>query len=205
MGKRYKLPKLPYDYNALEPYISAQIMQLHHDKHHQAYLDNLNKAIDSHPEWGEKSIEDIIKTYDKAPDDIRNVLRNHGGGYYNHSLFWLMMTPKKDQMPSGALSEEIGKQFGDFDTFKKQFGEAATKIFGSGWEWLVVDKGKLALVSTPNQDSPLTQGKMPILGLDVWEHAYYLDYKNKRADYIEAWWHVVNWEDVAKRFSTAVR
>lgn len=204
MGK-FELPKLPYDYSALEPYISTQIMQLHHDKHHQAYLDNLNKAIDSHPDWGEKSIEEIIKTYDKAPDDIRNVLRNHGGGFYNHSLFWLMMSPKKDQMPSGGLSGEIGKQFGSFDAFKKQFGEAATKVFGSGWEWLVLDKGKLALISTPNQDSPLTQGKIPILGLDVWEHAYYLDYKNKRADYIEAWWHVVNWEDVEKRFGMATR
>lgn len=202
MGK-FELPKLPYGYNALEPYISAQIMTLHHDKHHQTYLDNLNKAIDSHPEFGEKSIEEIVKNYATAPEDIRNVLRNHGGGFYNHSLFWLMMSPKKDQMPSGDLATLIGKQFGDFDTFKKQFSEGATKIFGSGWEWLVMDNGKLALISTPNQDSPLTQGKIPLLGLDVWEHAYYLQYYQKRADYIDAWWHVVNWEDVANRFGSA--
>ncbi len=203
MGK-FELPALPYAYNALEPYVSEQIMKLHHDKHHQTYLDNLNKAIDAHPEWG-KSIEEIIKTYNSAPDDIKNVLRNHGGGYYNHSLFWLMMSPKKDQMPSGKVADEINKAFGSFDAFKKQFGEAATKIFGSGWEWLVVDSGKLALVSTPNQDSPLTQGKIPILGLDVWEHAYYLQYYQKRADYVDAWWHVVNWADVAMRFETAKR
>ena len=201
MGK-FDLPALPYAYNALEPYISEQIMKLHHDKHHQTYLDNLNKAIDAHPEWG-KGIEEIIKTWDKAPDDIKNVLRNHGGGYYNHSLFWLMMTPKKDQTPSGGFADEMNKTFGSFDAFKKQFSESATKIFGSGWEWLVVDNGKLALVSTPNQDSPLTQGKMPVLGLDVWEHAYYLQYFSNRAAYVEAWWHVVNWEDVAKRFETA--
>lgn len=178
-------------------------MKLHHDKHHQAYLDNLNKAIELHPEWSEKSIEEIVKTYDKAPEDISKVLRNHGGGFYNHSLFWLMMSPKKEQMPVGKVAEEINKQFTSFDAFKKQFSEAATKIFGSGWEWLVVDSGKLAIISTPNQDSPLTQGKTPILGLDVWEHAYYLQYFQKRAEYVDAWWHVVNWEDVAKRFGAA--
>jgi Fe-Mn family superoxide dismutase len=203
MAKKFELPALPYAYNALEPYISEQIMKLHHDKHHQTYLDNLNKAIELHPEWGEKSVEEIIKTYDKAPEDITKILRNHGGGYYNHSLFWLMMSPKKDQAPSGKVSDEINKAFGSFDAFKKQFSESATKIFGSGWEWLVIDNGKLALVSTPNQDSPLTQGKVPILGLDVWEHAYYLQYFQKRADYVDAWWHVVNWEDVAKRFGAA--
>ncbi len=198
---KFELPALPYAYNALEPHISEQIMKLHHDKHHQAYLDNLNKAIDAHPEWGSKSIEEIIRTYEKAPDDIKTVLRNHGGGYYNHSLFWLMMSPKKDQMPGGNLADEINKQFGNFDTFKKQFSEAAAKIFGSGWEWLVMDKGKLSLVSTPNQDSPLTQGKIPILGLDVWEHSYYIDYQNRRADYVDAWWHIVNWEYAGRLFS----
>lgn len=202
MGK-FELPKLPYAYNALEPYISAQTMQVHHDKHHQAYLDNLNKAIDLHPEWGEKSIEEILKTYDKAPDDIKTALRNHGGGFYNHSLFWVMMSPKKDQTPSGKLATEISTQFGSFDDFKKQFSDAAAKVFGSGWEWLVIDKGKLALMSTPNQDSPLTWNKTPILGIDVWEHAYYLDRQNRRAEYVDAWWHVVNWEDVEKRFGTS--
>ena len=206
---KFELPALPYAYNALEPFISEQIMKLHHDKHHQTYLDNLNKAIDLHPEWREKSIEEIIKTYDKAPEDISKILRNHGGGYYNHSLFWLMMTPeKKDYKPSDAvmkMSEQLAKDFGSPDAFKKQFIEGATKIFGSGWEWLVMDKGKLALTSTPNQDSPLTQGKMPILGVDVWEHAYYLQYQQKRADYLEAWWHVVNWEDAAKRFEGAMK
>lgn len=197
---------MPYAYNALEPYISEQIMKLHHDKHHQTYLDNLNKAIELHPEWGEKSIEEIIKTYDKAPDDISKVLRNHGGGYYNHSLFWLMMTPKSDKKPSEkvfGLGAEMARQFGSNEAFKKQFSEAAAKIFGSGWEWLVIENGKMSIMSTPNQDSPLTQGKIPLLGLDVWEHAYYLQYQQKRADYVEAWWNVVNWEDVAQRLEAA--
>lgn len=193
---KFEVPKLPYDYGALAPYISEQTMKLHHDKHHQAYVDNLNKAVDMHPEWGEKGIEEIIKTYDKAPDDIKTMLKNHGGGHYNHSLFWNMLSPKKDQSPSETTKQMIDAQFGDIDTFKKQFGEGATKVFGSGWQWLVMDSGKLSLMSTPNQDSPLTQGKTPILGIDVWEHAYYVDYQNRRADYISGWWHVVNWEYV---------
>ncbi|MDE1804453.1 MAG: superoxide dismutase [Candidatus Micrarchaeota archaeon] len=193
---KFEVPKLPYDYGALAPYISEQTMKLHHDKHHQAYVDNLNKAVDMHPEWGEKGIEEIIKTYDKAPDDIKTMLKNHGGGHYNHSLFWNMLSPKKDQSPSETTKQMIDAQFGDIDTFKKQFGEGATKVFGSGWQWLVMDNGKLSLMSTPNQDSPLTQGKTPILGIDVWEHAYYVDYQNRRADYISGWWHVVNWEYV---------
>lgn len=199
---KFELPQLPYAYNALEPHISEQTMKWHHDKHHQSYTDNLNKAIDAHPEWA-KGIEEIIKTYNSAPEDIKNALRNHGGGFYNHSLFWQMMSAKKDQAPSGDLAAAIDAQFGSFDAFKKQFGEAAGKVFGSGWEWLVVDNGKLALMSTPNQDSPLTQNKVPILGIDVWEHAYYLDRQSKRADYIDAWWHVVNWEEVANRFGAA--
>ncbi|MDE1762089.1 MAG: superoxide dismutase [Candidatus Micrarchaeota archaeon] len=193
---KFEVPKLPYDYGALAPYISEQTMKLHHDKHHQAYVDNLNKAVDMHPEWGEKGIEEIIKTYDKAPDDIKTMLKNHGGGHYNHSLFWNMLSPKKDQSPSETTKQMIDAQFGDIDTFKKLFGEGATKVFGSGWQWLVMDSGKLSLMSTPNQDSPLTQGKTPILGIDVWEHAYYVDYQNRRADYISGWWHVVNWEYV---------
>ncbi len=194
---------MPYAYNALEPYISEKIMQLHHDKHHVGYTNNLNAAIEKHPEWGNKSIEEILKTYSSAPDDIKGALRNHGGGFYNHSLFWLMMSPKKDQQPSGPLADEITRSFGSVDTFKAQFSDGAKKIFGSGWEWLVVDKGKLALASTPNQDSPVTQGQVPILGLDVWEHAYYIDVGPDRAKYIDNWWHIVNWQDVAKRFEAA--
>ncbi|MDE1825501.1 MAG: superoxide dismutase [Candidatus Micrarchaeota archaeon] len=198
---KFELPKLPYAYNALEPFISEKIMQLHHDKHHQAYLDNLNKAIDIHPEWGEKSIEEILRTYDKAPDDIKGMLRNHGGGYYNHSLFWEMMSPAKGQSPLQSTAKMIDAQFGDFNTFKKQFSEGATKLFGSGWQWLVLDGTKLAFQSTQNQESPLTSGKIPILGIDVWEHAYYLDYQNRRAEYIDKWWNVVNWEYVEKKLS----
>ena len=197
------MPALPYAYNALEPYISEKIMQLHHDKHHVGYTNNLNTAIEKHPEWGSKSIEEILKTYDTAPEDIRMALRNHGGGFYNHSLFWLMMSPNKDQAPSGPMADGIAKQFGSVDAFKQQFSDAAKKIFGSGWEWLVMDNGKLALVSTPNQDSPVTQGKIPILGLDVWEHAYYIDVGPDRAKYIDNWWHVVNWNDVSNRFAAA--
>ena len=197
------MPALPYAYNALEPYISEKIMQLHHDKHHVGYTNNLNAAIEKHPEWGNKSIEEILKTYSSAPDDIKAALRNHGGGFYNHSLFWLMMSPKKDQQPSGPVADEIAKSFGSVDAFKTQFSDAAKKIFGSGWEWLVIDKGKLALASTPNQDSPVTQGQIPILGLDVWEHAYYIDVGPDRAKYIDSWWHIVNWDDVSKRFAAA--
>lgn len=197
MGK-FELPALPYAYSALAPHISEQTMKLHHDKHHQAYVDNLNKAIDMHPEWASKSIEEIIKTYNMAPDDIKTMLRNHGGGHYNHSMFWNMMSPKTGQSPLETTKSMISAQFGDIDTFKKQFGDGATKVFGSGWQWLVLDNGKLSLMSTPNQDNPLTQGKVPILGIDVWEHAYYVDYQNRRADYIASWWNVVNWEYVEK-------
>ncbi len=180
-------------------------MKLHHDKHHVGYTNNLNAAIEKHQEWGDKNIEDILKTYASAPDDIKSALRNHGGGFYNHSLFWQMMSPEKDQQPSGSITEEINKTFGGVDAFKQQFSDAAKKIFGSGWEWLVMDNGKLALMSTPNQDSPVTQGKTPILGLDVWEHAYYLQYLSDRGSYVDAWWHVVNWGDVAERFDSAKR
>ncbi len=179
-------------------------MQLHHDKHHVGYTNNLNAALEKHPDWaGSKSIEEILKTYSTAPDDIKNALRNHGGGFYNHSLFWLMMTPKKDQAPSGAVADAITEAFGSVDAFKQQFSDSAKKIFGSGWEWLVLDNGKLALTSTPNQDSPVTQGKIPILGLDVWEHAYYIDVGPDRAKYIDNWWRIVNWDDVAERFESA--
>jgi Fe-Mn family superoxide dismutase len=199
----FKLPELQYEYDALAPFISADIQQLHHSKHHQAYVDNLNKALEKYPDWQEKSIEEIIMSLDELPEDIKTMVRNNGGGHFNHSMFWEMMAPKKDQKPSGTLLDKIQKSFGDMEEFKKQFSESATKVFGSGWEWLVIDGNELKLMSTPNQDSPLSQGKTPILGLDVWEHAYYLQYYNKRADYIEAWWNVVNWEEVAKRLDKA--
>lgn len=205
----FSLPKLPYDYDALAPYISEQIQQLHHDKHHQAYVNNLNKALEKYPEWQEKSIEEVITSLDKVPEDVRKTVRNNGGGHYNHSLFWEMMTPKNGygQEPSGTVLDKLQHEFGDYKTFQEQFGGEASKIFGSGWEWLVWDKnsGKAKLMSTPNQDSPLTQGFVPLLGLDVWEHAYYLQYYNVRADYIAAWWNVVNWDDVAKRLDMAMK
>lgn len=203
----FTVPDLPYDYDALAPYISAQIQQLHHDKHHQAYVDNLNKALEKHPDWQNKSIEEIITSLDQVPEDVRTMVRNNGGGHYNHSMFWEMMAPKNGtgQEPTGTLLDKIQHAFGDIATFKEQFGTGATKIFGSGWQWLVVDNGEVKLMSTPNQDSPLTQGFTPILGLDVWEHAYYLQYYNKRADYIDAWWNIVNWDDVARRLDLATK
>lgn len=201
----FTLPNLPYDYDALAPFISEQIQQLHHDKHHQAYVDNLNKALEKYPEWQNKSIEEVITSLDQIPEDVRTMVRNNGGGHYNHSMFWEMMAPKKGtgQEPSGTLLDKMQHAFGDVKTFKEQFATGATKIFGSGWQWLVVDNREVKLMSTPNQDSPLTQGLTPILGLDVWEHAYYLQYYNKRADYIDAWWNIVNWEDVARRLDQA--
>lgn len=203
----FTLPDLPYDYDGLAPYISEQIQQLHHDKHHQAYVNNLNKALEKYPEWQNKSIEEIITSLDKIPEDVRTTVRNNGGGHYNHSMFWEMMAPKKGngQTPSGSLLDKLQHAFGDYKTFQDQFGTAAGKIFGSGWEWLVWDKGEVKLMSTPNQDSPLAQGMVPLLGLDVWEHAYYLQYYNVRADYVTAWWNIVNWDDVAKRLDAAMK
>ena len=203
----FTLPDLPYGYDALAPFISTDIQRLHHDKHHQAYVDTLNKALEKYPDWQNKNIEEIIISLDKIPDGVKTLVRNNGGGHFNHSMFWEMMTPKKgnEQEPSGTLLDKIQHQFGDFKTFKEQFGQAAVKIFGSGWEWLVWDNGEVKLMSTPNQDSPLTNGKTPLLGLDVWEHAYYLQYYNKRPDYIEAWWNIVNWDDVAKRLDKATK
>lgn len=203
----FTLPNLPYEYDALAPFISSDIQRLHHDKHHRAYVDNLNKALEKYPEWQNKNIEEIIVSLDKLPEDIKTVVRNNGGGHFNHSMFWEMMAAKKGngQEPSGTLLDKIQHSFGDLKTFKEQFGQAAVKIFGSGWEWLVSDNGEVRLMSTPNQDSPLTQGFIPLLGLDVWEHAYYLQYYNKRPDYIEAWWNIVNWEDVARRLGEATK
>lgn len=196
----FTVPDLPYSYDSLSPYISADIQKLHHDGHHTAYVKNLNTALEKYPQWQDKSIEDIIKSLDQLPQDIQQVVRNNGGGHYNHSMFWKMMTPDKT-LPTGTLLEKIKDNFGDFETFKKQFSEKAIKIFGSGWQWLVLDNGTLNLVSTQNQDSPLTTGKIPLLGLDVWEHAYYLQYYNKRPEYVEAWWNIVNWEDVDQRLA----
>ena len=201
----FELPPLPYEYDALAPFISADIQQLHHDKHHAAYIKNLNDALAKHTEWQNKSIEEIITHLDQIPEDVKTTVRNNGGGHYNHSMFWEMMAPKAGGEPTGSVLNEIKQYFGEFNTFRNQFTQGALKIFGSGWEWLVYDDGKLALMSTPNQDSPLSQGKVPLLGLDVWEHAYYLQYYNKRPDYVEAWWHVVNWEDVTKRLDTATK
>lgn len=199
----FTLPELPYEYDALAPFISSEIQHLHHDKHHQTYVDNLNKALEKYPEWQEKSIEEIIKSLNQVPEDVRTAVRNNGGGHFNHSMFWQMMAPKKDQSPTGTLLDKIQHSFGEYETFKKTFSEQATKVFGSGWQWLVLNGGELELTSTPNQDSPLEKGMTPLLGLDVWEHAYYLQYYNKRADYIDAWWNIVNWDDVAERLSNA--
>lgn len=201
----FKLPDLPYEYDALAPFISADIQQLHHSKHHQTYVDKLNEALANYPDWQNKTIEEIVIDLKNVPEDIRTAVRNHGGGHLNHSYFWQMMAPKNGQEISGTLKDKIQHAFGDVKTFQDKFTEGATKVFGSGWQWLVVENGEVSLMSTPNQDSPLTQGKTPILGLDVWEHAYYLQYYNKRPDYVAAWWNVVNWEDVARRLDEAVK
>jgi Fe-Mn family superoxide dismutase len=198
----FRLPPLPYAYDALEPYIDARTMEIHHDKHHQAYVTALNKALDSHPDQAGKSIESLLTNIDALPADIRTAVRNNGGGHHNHSLFWGWMKPRGGGEPTGALAEALKKTFGDFASFKQQFSDAGLKRFGSGWSWLVrTGNGDLKIYSTPNQDSPVMEGHTPLLGLDVWEHAYYLRYQNRRADYISAWWNVVNWEAVAERLS----
>jgi Fe-Mn family superoxide dismutase len=200
----FKLPDLPYDNNALEPYIDATTMGIHHGKHHQAYVNNLNAALEGHPELQKKSALELIMDLDALPAEIRTAVRNNGGGHVNHSLFWTVMGPKKGGEPSGDLAERINGAFGSFEEFKAAFSKAAATRFGSGWAWLVVKKdGSLDLYSTANQDSPLMQGDTPILGLDVWEHAYYLNYQNRRPDYIAAWWNVVNWSAVAKNYAAA--
>jgi superoxide dismutase, Fe-Mn family len=202
-AKGFTLPKLPYDYDALEPSIDKETMQIHHDRHHKAYVDNLNKALAGNQELLAKPIEEIIRNLKDIPENIRTAVRNNGGGHLNHSMFWQMMGPKKGGQPNGALAKAIDDAFGSFDKFQQQLSTAAATRFGSGWGWLVVDQGKLKVLSTANQDSPLTQGQIPILGIDVWEHAYYLKYQNKRPDYVKAWWNVVNWDDVAERFKQA--
>jgi len=196
----YEVPPLPYDYAALEPHIDKQTMQIHHDKHHAAYVTNLNAAIEKHPELGKKSAEDLIKDLNSVPEDIRTAVRNNAGGHVNHSMFWQIMKPNGGGTPTGAIAAAIQQTFGGFEDFKKAFNDAGLKQFGSGWAWLVSDGGKLKVVSTPNQDNPISQGLHPILGNDVWEHAYYLKHQNKRADYLATWWNVVNWDEINKRF-----
>jgi Fe-Mn family superoxide dismutase len=196
----HELPKLPYGFDALEPHIDTQTMQIHHGKHHQAYVTNLNAALDKHPELHKKSLNDLLAGINSVPEDIRTAVRNNGGGHANHSMFWQIMGPGKGGAPSGKLADAIKSTFGDFAKFKEQIAAAGTGRFGSGWAWLIAKGGKLSIESTANQDSPLMDGKTPVLGVDVWEHAYYLKYQNRRPDYIAAWWNVVNWEAVAKRF-----
>lgn len=192
----YTLPDLPYAYDALEPYIDEETMHLHHDKHHNTYVTNLNAAIEKHPELGEKSVEELLADFDSVPEDIKTAVRNNGGGHANHSFFWEILAPNAGGEPTGAIKEAIEETFGSFADFKEEFKTAATGRFGSGWAWLVIKDGKLAITSTANQDSPLMDGQTPVLGLDVWEHAYYLKYKNVRPDYINAFWSVVNWDKV---------
>ncbi len=196
----FELPALPYSANALEPHIDARTMEIHHDKHHQTYVTNLNGAIEKHPELAAKSVEDLLRGINEVPEDIRTVVRNHGGGHSNHSLFWTFMAPNGGGEPTGKAADAIKSAFGDFNAFKEQFTKAATGQFGSGWAWLVKDSGgKLSVINRPNQDSPFMEGLTPVLGIDVWEHAYYLTYQNRRPDYITAWWNVVDWNGVSGR------
>lgn len=197
----YELPQLTYAYNALEPHIDETTMTIHHTKHHQTYINNVNAALESHPELAAKSVEELIANLDAVPESIRTAVRNNAGGHANHSLFWTIIGPNAGGTPTGELLEAITSTFGSFDAFKEEFAKAAATRFGSGWAWLVVDNGTLKVTSTPNQDSPIMDGQTPLLGLDVWEHAYYLNYQNRRPDYIGAFWNVVNWDEVAKRFA----
>ena len=199
----FELPPLPYAYNALEDTIDEQTMRLHHDKHHQAYVNNLNNALQNAPDLASWTLEDLVTRINEVPENIRTAVRNNGGGHINHSMFWVIMGPGKGGQPSGALADAITQAFGSFDQFKTQFQTAGGGRFGSGWVWLAGDKnGALSVISTPNQDSPLMDGRYPIMGNDVWEHAYYLKYQNRRPDYLAAWWNVVNWDEVANRFNT---
>ncbi|MGG3735318.1 superoxide dismutase SodA [Heyndrickxia coagulans] len=199
----YTLPKLPYAYDALEPYIDKETMNIHHTKHHNTYVTNLNKALEGHDDLASKSVEDLISDLNAVPEEIRTAVRNNGGGHANHSLFWTLLSPNGGGEPKGALLDAINSKFGSFEKFKEQFAAAAAGRFGSGWAWLVVHNGELEIMSTPNQDSPLSEGKKPVLGLDVWEHAYYLKYQNRRPEYISAFWNVVNWDEVEKLYEAA--
>lgn len=199
----FSLPALSYPTNALEPYIDAMTMEIHHGRHHKAYVDNLNKALEGHADLQNKSITDLLREINKVPENIRNAVRNNGGGHANHAMFWEIMSSKAAAEPTGPLGDDIKKTFGDFAAFKQKIKEAALGRFGSGWSWLILADGKLLVQSSANQDSPFMEGQHPILGLDVWEHAYYLKYQNKRADYVDAWWSVVNWTEVGKRYTEA--
>lgn len=197
----FKLAPLPYAYDALEPFISRRIMELHHDKHQQAYVDNLNKALEKYPQYQKESIEGLLTSLSTLPEDIRTAVRNNAGGDFNHAFFWGVMKKNGSKEPRGLVADTVKKQFGSVEQFKEQFSMAAKSVFGSGWAWLCVTKeGKLAVTSTPNQDSPISMGSQPILGLDVWEHAYYLQYENRRPDYIQAWWQIVNWDKVEENY-----
>jgi Fe-Mn family superoxide dismutase len=194
----YTLPDLPYAHDALEPHIDARTMEIHHGKHHATYVSNLNAALDG-TEWMDRPLDALLASLDIIPEDKRTAVRNNGGGHLNHSMFWQLMAPKAGGPPTGAIADAIGASFGSFETFKEQFGKAAAGRFGSGWVWVINNGGKLTIESTANQDSPLSEGKTPVLGCDVWEHAYYLKYQNRRPDYVAAWWNVVNWSEVNKR------
>ena len=199
----FTLPALPYAYDALTPYIDEETMHLHHEKHHNTYITNVNAALEKHPELAEKTIEELLADLNSVPEDIRTAVRNNGGGHANHSLFWTVLAPNAGGGPTGAVKDGIEEAFGSFDAMKEKFTAAAVGRFGSGWAWLVVSDGKLEITSTPNQDSPISEGKTPILGLDVWEHAYYLNYKNVRPEYIKAFWNLVNWDEVNSRLAAA--
>jgi superoxide dismutase, Fe-Mn family len=194
---------LPYDFSALEPHIDAQTMQIHHGKHHAAYVTNLNTAVQKHPELANKSAEDLIRDLNGVPEDVRTAVRNNGGGHVNHTMFWKIMKANGGGAPTGAIGDAIKSTFGTFEDFQKQFNDAGVKQFGSGWVWVVSKGGKLSIMSTPNQDNPMSQGAYPVFGNDVWEHAYYLKYQNRRPDYLAAWWNVVNWDEINKRLSQA--
>ena len=197
----YQLPPLPYGFDALEPHIDAKTMEIHHDKHHATYVAKLNEAVGKHPGLENKTVEDLLRGIDQVPEDVRTAVRNHGGGHANHSLFWQVMGPHAGGAPTGELASAIQRDFGSFDACKEKLTNAAANQFGSGWGWLVKSGGKLEVIARPNQDSPLMEGKTPLLGVDVWEHAYYLKYQNRRPDYLAAWWNTVNWQAVAQRFS----
>lgn len=197
----FELPQLPYAYDALEPHIDKETMNIHHTKHHNTYVTNLNNALEGNQELLSKSVEEIVANLDAVPEAVRTAVRNNGGGHANHSLFWEILSPNGGGQPTGELADAITSKFGGFDSFKEEFAKAATTRFGSGWAWLAVNNGELEVTSTPNQDNPLSEGKTPLLGLDVWEHAYYLNYQNRRPEYINSFWNVVNWDEVAKRYS----
>jgi Fe-Mn family superoxide dismutase len=199
----YTLPPLPYPNNALEPHIDAMTMEIHHDRHHKAYVDNVNKALEGQAALQKKQVEQLLREINEVPENIRQMVINNGGGHANHSMFWEIMGPKAGGKPTGPLADDLTKTFGDFGTFQAQLKQAGVGRFGSGWAWLVLADGKLQIISTPNQDSPYMKGQVPILGVDVWEHAYYLKYQNKRPDYIDAWWNTINWTAVGKRYSEA--